>query len=634
MASEATWQTGSANQAGDREASLSEAAMDQRSIESLLRWLVDQIEDSERRYSEALDQLQARLDHLSQTTGAAQVEASVEEAETLARLHSEVSRLANKLEQSELPEPHFDEFAEIGKVLSEQQASPLGAAESLATGTPSLAEPLSPSAGASEFDSATSEQDRGPEAPAFEAPHLAPDDADLDKRLVAMAHRLEQSIDTAMPATAIDALNAKMDEIAARFESALSETPKRDHLNRLERQISDMGQELGRAKREVARISGIEDQLLRLIEHCEATPPEIEQVASKAANEAVRLVSDAGKTNAAERLDVIHRDLTAMNEQSQATGDRLADTLAAVHESLKQLVAQVERGPQSPPSPPRPPAPRRATPTLLAEPNSDKRPSRNNSDEASQSKQRSLCDTLGIPNLENGAAAASSERGWRSRLPEAAVAEHEPVPSTPELVAAARRAAQAAAGQAEDRGGRAWSGETAAAARASAAAQIEPQARRKRPVLIIVAALLLVISAMLLYSRLELKPEPAPAPQATEQSSGGQNRPASAGEPSDEGPALTLPDTATPPRTGPHGIELPGKNGEFDTILPPVRVGEATGADMPRALTVVPKSLRAHPAAAAEPEAAPAPRPAALRPPEEPALPAGVSLSIQEPTGA
>jgi len=54
MVSEASWQTGAAG-----------SPMDQQSIESLLRRLVQRVEESERRYSEALDELHARLDQLS-----------------------------------------------------------------------------------------------------------------------------------------------------------------------------------------------------------------------------------------------------------------------------------------------------------------------------------------------------------------------------------------------------------------------------------------------------------------------------------------------------------------------------------------------------------------------------------------
>ena len=43
--------------------------MDQATVESLLRRLLKRVEDSEQRYSQALDDLHARLDQLSHSTG-------------------------------------------------------------------------------------------------------------------------------------------------------------------------------------------------------------------------------------------------------------------------------------------------------------------------------------------------------------------------------------------------------------------------------------------------------------------------------------------------------------------------------------------------------------------------------------
>ncbi len=76
-------------------------------------------------------------------------------------------------------------------------------------------------------------------------------------------------------------------------------------------------------------------------------------------------------------------------------------------------------------------------------------------------------------------------------------------PDAPDdLVAAARRAAQAAALRAEGRGGRRSSNPLPGSA-------AEQPGRRKRSFLIIAAAVLLVLSALLLYSRLGSRPEPA-----------------------------------------------------------------------------------------------------------------------------
>src|SRR5262249_19237278 len=118
MASEASWQAGVGYE-GSKSAPASGTEMDQGTVESLLRRLVERVEQSERRYGEALEELHARLDRLSATTGAARAGSSPEEAETLDRLHSQVSDLARRLEQTETRAPTFDEFAELGKALSE-----------------------------------------------------------------------------------------------------------------------------------------------------------------------------------------------------------------------------------------------------------------------------------------------------------------------------------------------------------------------------------------------------------------------------------------------------------------------------------------------------------------------------------
>jgi TPR repeat protein len=254
MAWEASWQTGSAEKEGDRDVPPSGSQMDPRTVESLLRMLLERVADSDRRHGEAVDELHARLDQLSpQTTDAARATGSLEEAE--------------------------------------------------------------------------------------------------------MLDRLEHSIDTEVPTAATEALSARMDEIAARLDQALDQILKIENMQQVERQLSAMEQQLVRAELQ-ARIGSIEGQLMRLIERFDDTPQRMEQVASKAANEAARLVSDNGKPSAADRLDAIHRDLVAMNERSRSTDDRLADTMAAVHQSLKQLVQQVERGtqvPQAPLAPPRAP---------------------------------------------------------------------------------------------------------------------------------------------------------------------------------------------------------------------------------------------------------------------------------------
>ena len=92
--------------------------MEQHSVESLLCRLIERIEDNERRYGRALDDLHARLDRLSHTTEAARasVASASDDRATLDRLHDQVSKLARRLEQ-EASSP-LDDFERLGKALS------------------------------------------------------------------------------------------------------------------------------------------------------------------------------------------------------------------------------------------------------------------------------------------------------------------------------------------------------------------------------------------------------------------------------------------------------------------------------------------------------------------------------------
>ncbi len=121
----------------------------------------------------------------------------------------------------------------------------------------------------------------------------------------------------------------------------------------LERQISEMAQQLGRAEVQLAKIGEIDSALHKLIERVDASPAQLEEVATKAASEAARLVAGEAKLSAgaAERLEAMHRDLVAMNDRTRASDDRLSSTIEAVHESLKQLVQQVERSTPQPSAP-------------------------------------------------------------------------------------------------------------------------------------------------------------------------------------------------------------------------------------------------------------------------------------------
>jgi localization factor PodJL len=620
--------------------------MDQQSVEALLRRLVERVEESERRYSKALDDLHARLDQLSQTTDAARI-TSPEDAETFDRLHDQVSSLARRLE-GEASTP-LDDFERLGRAL----ASDLDYAASLtsSSSSPGLLDSLA--AGNAPFAPPVPEPDYS--APFTPAP---PSEEDLDKRLVEMAHRLEHSIGTAMPSQALDTLNARLDEIGSQIAKALEAAPKGPSLEPLERQISDMAQQLGQVGGQLAKIGKIETALRKLIEQVE-TSPSPEEVASKAAQEAARLVADDVKLSAGtvERLDAMHRALMAMNDRTRASDDKLTSTIEAVHDSLKQLVRQIEKtAPQPAATQPRVPfaermrdlAPLPEAPAKHpeAELRADKEemPETGASGESATPVAKAAAPKDASPKNRLAAAIADLEdtepaphfgRAKRGSLNEKACDLDAPTPPSAarkpvdaeydapdKLVAAARRAAQAAALKAEERSSgsrvRRLPGDSAV----SSAAELPSQ--RKRSFLIISAAVLLVISALLLYGRLRSKPEPAVTAPAAEQTAPAPSAPSQGSATPDTGesaPAAVEPKAETSPAM-PGSSEL-----QSDIEANPTEHGLGDAGQTGNLTNVAKSSYRDASASGPLPQ----PQAASLKPTEQPALPPGVVFSVEDP---
>ena len=655
MVSEANWQTGSyggAPAAG--------GPMDQQSVENLLRRLVERVEESERRYSGALDELHARLDQLAQTTDAARATGTPEDAATFDRLHDQVSNLTQRLER-EASTP-LDDFERLGRALAGDLGYSAGTTAA-PCGTPDLLSALAvssmphgepPFAGSAPFSFSLPETD-------YSAPPLTPfvpsEEHDLDNRLVEMAHRLEHSIGTAMPPQALEALSARLDELGHQIAKALDEAPKGLSLDHVERQIYDMAQQLSRAEAQLAKIGDIEGVLHNLIERVDGGSARLEEVAAKAASEAARLVANEAKLDAgtAERLDAMHHDLVAMNDRTQASDDQLARTIEAVHESLKQLVQQVERSaPQPSPSKPRAPFAERMRElaplpgVATSQPRAAMRPEKGQTPQTGETvagaspgaEDASPKNRYGAatPDLEQTEAAPHFGRATRGQPDEKRfdLDTQDPRPAltktnddadyeTPDdLVAAARRAAQAAALRAEQRPSGSRVRRVASDTEAKAGAEFP--SRRKRSFLIICAAVLLAMSALLLYGRLRSKPEPEiVAPPAAEQSAPLPSTPREGtSTPGAEGnaPAPATPKAETPPVPSSGSSEL-----RPETEASPAE-NAADGTGETGNFTEVAKSSYRQ---AAEGETLPQAQPASFRPTEAAALPAGVVFSIEDP---
>src|SRR5512147_1201323 len=205
MAPEVRWQASSAATSSGSDS----LPPDRESVESLLRKLIKRIEESERRYAEALDELHARLGHVSYSASVNEALGTPEETEILERLRHQLSDLARRLEQPQLPR--------LDKALDEVRAVSAGLALAEPDWFASLSASLAAAEGRAEPEPAPAPLPDSKPSYASQPSLSIDQDTDFDRRLIDMAQRLERSIGEAMPSSAIERLNARMDEISARF---------------------------------------------------------------------------------------------------------------------------------------------------------------------------------------------------------------------------------------------------------------------------------------------------------------------------------------------------------------------------------------------------------------------------------
>ncbi|MGV1014219.1 MAG: peptidoglycan-binding protein [Methyloceanibacter sp.] len=481
--------------------------MDQRSVESLLLRLVERVTESERRYGEALEDLHGRLDQLSETAAPPDTDRpSPEDAATLERLRNQIGKLAQRLDRNADP---LEDFARLDRTLSEGMREARYASKS-------------------DYDFPEVE-------PVYTAPPPLRDslERDVDRRLMETVRRLERSVGTAMPAAAIEALSARLDDIVQQLTLILTRTPTRENLQHVQRQLSGMGHQLGRAERQLAKIGDIEGQLLKLIARVDEKPAmpdrppvdlaQLKDIAHKAAVEAAGRVIKEEKLSTIERLDAMQRDLTAVSDRNRQSNDQLATKLQAVHESLKQLAQKVE---QNPPAKSRSAFVERSStpsePILTSAPQSLQREARPSAEMRQERETSGAAGaTLKDRHQDEPSEARRDEkkafsfgRAKRHRTdeeipqPQADKTPDTALKTPEELVEAARRGLRAASLRGE---------QGASGLRSRLASEAETRLGRKRSLLIIAAAVLLALSAALLYERLRTKPKPEMAPPAVEQ---------------------------------------------------------------------------------------------------------------------
>lgn len=541
-------------------------------LESAIRNVVEHIEVSEKRTRDSLKSMQDRLSELAEQVALQpRAEDMQRTAPVLSSLEARIAELSNRLQRTEsavqagLPDSVRMEFGQIAQRIDSVKA----AADQMAKQAQAAAAGVARSE-LREIETRVLAMLQEAQA-AVSARNAAPEGAQLRGELNTLSAAVEQlsaRVTQGGDKRPLAEMERRVAELGIRLDQVASAAGGGDHLRDMEDRIAELGQRLDEAvaqradlrtfdqiERNIAavdeRVARTEDQLrhIETMEHAirelygslEQTRNEASQMADDASRSLQRVLPPGEPTGPSPELRALEEGLRAVRESAAGAERRNQETLAAVHETLSQIVekiAELEAAPARAAAPayatvehPAAPAPGPALESYDAPPAHD-----------------------GLSAPENAAP---------------------PLPAGDDFIAAARRAAQAAAtrpsslraefgpGSKQEEAGRS---SVLGRFRRSPRAD-EPLAGTSKPegtgsrrrVLLLAAMVLLVAVSAFAFNRLVMKPAPVPGTTIEQpaQPAPGPNQQGRIDMPSDPvitgvlpPPALASPAKLPPPEIG------------------------------------------------------------------------------------
>ncbi len=425
-------------------------------VEALLGKLMGRLDESDQRYTNALDDLNQRLHDLSHRANTARGTQPENTGDALDRVREQASSLAAQVN-------------EAGAAHRAQNEVPLEGLEHRMTG----------------FSSAN---DDGPES-YFGNARLNDDFADVTARL-------ERSLAERAPVSEFDVLTHRMDDLARKFDSALATKNDIAALQGIESQLHALSAGFSDARQNYERVEAIESHLASLMNWAQSA-------------------SAPGNGSDHARLDAIEQALHALNENASAMDARTVGTLEAMNDALHSLAANMETGdaPHDHPDDTAmagdhevslPDLPAQPAPEDYAEVWIDEPPAPEKAPVTKPGQPATATDQLGatIPDYQP----APGKPGARHKAARQAAPQRRVEPTFEaenDFIASARRAAAAASAQ-EPAPRPVKSSSRSKARMAGMPAQAQStDSKRPRPVLVMAAVGLLLVSAGLLYARLK-----------------------------------------------------------------------------------------------------------------------------------
>ncbi|MBU6525971.1 SEL1-like repeat protein [Methylocystis sp. MJC1] len=440
------------------------------------------------------DELGQRIDALGRTLGERIEGVAAQKPTDTAALEQLIANLGRKVDSVLDDRPHAPGFEELGRKLErlEKRFDPAEMA----------ARPVADR----QFAELAQRIDVVRETAAQSLDRSAPDNPQLDEiaqRLERMQSALAQRAEESYRVEAQHKdLTALVEQLATRMNQALDPRGDAEALKALERQIGALSQRLDRSDRNGAALAGVETRIAALVAQMEDTKAATTLAAEEAVRRATQDILRQANPAPGALREALERELSDIRKAQDEAGERTHETLLAVHETLERVVDRLAmfedelteiraEAPTAAQFSAPAASPRRGdarAPELAVEPRSAPR--------AGSGDDENLMDLLVPPGAPRP---PRREPGFAS--PSAKPERSEPVQT--DFIAAARRAAQQAAMDAET-AEKAQQARRASGRQASASAAEQNQAKgglvgaiqeRKRPLLLGLGALVLLIGA-------------------------------------------------------------------------------------------------------------------------------------------
>lgn len=303
-------------------------------LESAIRNVVEHIEVSEKRTRESLKATQDRLSDLA-------------EQSVLAGLDTRVAELSNRLERAEstieagIPEAVRREFAQIAerienvKAVAEQMAKQAqGAATGIARSELREIE--------TRVLAMLQETQAAAAAQASAGPDIGQLRFEMDRRLGDLGRRLDQVASQAGGAGQVSDIEDRLAELGQRVEEAMTQRGDPPAIALLERNIAAVGERVGRTEEQLRHIETMEHAIRRLYDSLEQSRDATTQAAEAAASRTVeRMFASGTPGGPSPELRALEDGLRALRESAAGAERRNQETLAAVHETLSQIVEKI-----------------------------------------------------------------------------------------------------------------------------------------------------------------------------------------------------------------------------------------------------------------------------------------------------